>query len=189
MVSSEDKIIAAAIHHFSKKGYAATSIRDIANEANLASSALYYYVNNKQKLLVLIMEKYLKELISLAYDRVNAHNSPKNKLQELVHLHVELHGREQLVALVVDTEYRSLESEGRETIRKLRKEYEVFWQRILSDGVEQGIFQIQNVKMVSYALLAMCTGVVHWFSPDKDQTITEVGNHYAEMALGLVRAQ
>ncbi len=187
MESSEQKIIDAAIRLFAKKGFTATSIRDIANESGLASSALYYYVNNKNKLLRMIMEKYLQQIIDVANERISTCTTPSQKLQELVHLHVELHGKERFVALVVDTEYRSLEGEDRERIRALRKEYEAYWHNVLQEGVKDSSFQIQEVKLATYALLEMCTGVVHWFTPNKEQSIEQVGNRFAEMALNLVR--
>ncbi len=187
MQSSEDKIIEAAVRLFSDKGFAATSIRDIANEAGMASSALYYYVQNKNTLLVLIMGKYLKQFISMAKEKIAKQKSPSDQLKEMVRMHVVLHGEEQLVARVVDTEYRSLEGEDRTKISKLRREYEQLLQGILQEGLDKGLFDIKDVKVTSYALLEMCTGVVHWFLPDKKYSIEEVGDQFSELALQMVR--
>lgn len=46
----KETIVAAAAQLFMEKGFAATSIRDIANGAGCTTAALYYYFENKQSL-------------------------------------------------------------------------------------------------------------------------------------------
>src|SRR5690625_6859111 len=64
MNSVEETIINSAIKLFSEKGYAATSIRDIAKSVNMTSASLYHYMNTKKDLLNLIMKSYLSRLFS-----------------------------------------------------------------------------------------------------------------------------
>ncbi len=45
---SKDRILAAALALFGERGYAATSIDDIAGRAGLTKGALYYYFKDKQ---------------------------------------------------------------------------------------------------------------------------------------------
>src|SRR4249920_1132140 len=54
-LSTEEKIKAAASKVFTKKGYAATRTRDIAEEAGLNLALLNYYFRSKEKLFELVM--------------------------------------------------------------------------------------------------------------------------------------
>ena len=54
-LSTEEKIKAAARIVFTKKGYAATRTRDIAEEAGINLALLNYYFRSKEKLFELIM--------------------------------------------------------------------------------------------------------------------------------------
>jgi len=54
-LSTEEKIKAAARLVFTKKGYAATRTRDIAEEAGINLALLNYYFRSKEKLFELIM--------------------------------------------------------------------------------------------------------------------------------------
>ena len=54
-LSTEEKIKAAARTVFTKKGYAATRTRDIAEEAGINLALLNYYFRSKEKLFELIM--------------------------------------------------------------------------------------------------------------------------------------
>ena len=136
MNSVETTIINTAITLFAKKGYAATSIRDIASSVDMKSASLYYYMKNKKDLLMLIMDRYLIQLISGAEAELSELNtaSANEKLKGLIKYHVRSHGNEQLAALVVDTEYRSLEGNDRIQIKQLRKKYEKIWTNLLEEG-------------------------------------------------------
>jgi len=54
-LSTEEKIKAAARTVFTKKGYAATRTRDIAEEAGINLALLNYYFRSKEKLFELVM--------------------------------------------------------------------------------------------------------------------------------------
>jgi AcrR family transcriptional regulator len=58
-VSTEQKIRTAASAVFTKKGYAATRTRDIAEEAGINLALLNYYFRSKEKLFELIMMEKL----------------------------------------------------------------------------------------------------------------------------------
>ncbi|MHA6250744.1 TetR/AcrR family transcriptional regulator [Oceanobacillus sp. CAU 1775] len=188
-MTTEELIIKSAVKLFSQKGYAATSIRDIAAETELTSSTLYYYVKGKDQLLILIMEKYLKMLLAETESMELESKSPDEALASLIGLHVRTHGTEQLPALVVDTEYRSMVGEDREVVKGLRNEYEEKWLRVLERGVEEEVFNIPDVKVTAYALIQMCTGVAHWYVEGKRFSIEDVINQYMELGLQMVGAK
>jgi len=181
MESVEAKILNAAINLFSEKGYSATSIRDIANEVDLTSATLYHYMKNKKELLDLVMERYLNHLISGA-EKVLQHignASAEEKLGELIKYHVKTHGNERLPALVVDTEYRSLEGESKQKIKAQRNKYEQIWKDILDEGKRQGQFHFQDLHITSFAIISLCTGVAHWYRSDGRLGLDEIAEQYA----------
>lgn len=54
-------ILEAALRRFSSSGYSATSIQDIADEAELTKPTLYYYFNSKADLFSVLVEQALVE--------------------------------------------------------------------------------------------------------------------------------
>lgn len=62
-LSTEQKIIAAAREVFTKKGFAATRTRDIAEEAGINLALLNYYFGSKEKLFRIIMEEQVSEML------------------------------------------------------------------------------------------------------------------------------
>jgi AcrR family transcriptional regulator len=65
-LSSKEKIVKAAIKVFSRKGYDAASMREIALMARLTKPMIYYHFKNKKDLYLYILQKHLEEF----YDRL-----------------------------------------------------------------------------------------------------------------------
>jgi AcrR family transcriptional regulator len=62
-ISTEDRIKEAARKLFTKKGFAATRTRDIAEEAGINLALLNYYFRSKQKLFDLIMMENFRQFL------------------------------------------------------------------------------------------------------------------------------
>ena len=60
---TRDEILEAAAQIFSQKGFHAASMQDIAQAVNLRKASLYHHVNNKQEILVAILDQALDLLI------------------------------------------------------------------------------------------------------------------------------
>ncbi len=77
-----DRIIAAALISFSKKGFDKTSMDDIALESNVSKGTLYIYFESKEDLFYALCEKNLvelrKQLLSL-FDTNHELNNTKNQ--------------------------------------------------------------------------------------------------------------
>lgn len=190
MLATEEKIIQASLSLFARKGFEATSIRDIANEAKINTSTLYYYINNKEDILIGIMKSGLERLIAYGSEMIDGLESPVERIASLVQLHVMAHGVNRLSALVTDTEFRALHGANKEKVRKLRKQYEMLWSHVIKEGIRNRLFpNIRDEKIATFAILEMCTGVVHWYSPNGRLSLLEISRHFADMVLNLLGAE
>lgn len=61
-LNAEEKILTVADTLFTKNGYAATSIRDIANVAEVNLALINYYFKSKENLFSIIMKKKVRQL-------------------------------------------------------------------------------------------------------------------------------
>ena len=50
--SQRDRILKAAATCFNRKGYSGTSLKDVSRHLGLTDAALYYYVKNKEELVL-----------------------------------------------------------------------------------------------------------------------------------------
>ena len=58
IMSTKERIMDVALHMFSERGYAATSIRDICGEVGIKESTLYYHFKNKHDILDSLITKF-----------------------------------------------------------------------------------------------------------------------------------
>src|SRR5688500_7452128 len=73
--STEEKIKEAARKVFTKKGYAATRTRDIAEEADINLALLNYYFRSKEKLFDIVMTENLQQLLMVLKGVLHDQNS------------------------------------------------------------------------------------------------------------------
>ncbi len=81
--STEERIKEAAKIVFTRKGYAATRTRDIADEAGINLALLNYYFRSKEKLFDIIMMERVEKLLSVLGPIIN---DQKTKLDDKVKL-------------------------------------------------------------------------------------------------------
>ena len=61
-LSTEEQILAVAKEVFTRKGYAATRMQEIADQAEINKAMLHYYFRSKEKLFNAILEKTIAEI-------------------------------------------------------------------------------------------------------------------------------
>jgi AcrR family transcriptional regulator len=74
-VSTEERIKNAARMIFTKKGFLATTIRDIATEADINVASVNYYFRSKEKLFAFIMEETIQKLFNKIEPVLNDENT------------------------------------------------------------------------------------------------------------------
>lgn len=176
-----ESILAAAVQLFAEYGYHAAPLRDIARVAGIQAASIYHHYPNKQSLLVEIMEVYMKRLNTHLEHIIQEYQDPLQCLQQAIANHIRLHTAHKAEFFIIDTEIRALEDENRAYILSLRDTYEALLQGILKDGMAQGVFRQSDSKVVSYAIIAMCTEVAAWFRPDGRLTTQEVVTLYRQI--------
>ncbi|MFN8372152.1 MAG: helix-turn-helix domain-containing protein [Anaerolineae bacterium] len=83
-----DDIIMAAADVLQRKGYEATTMKDIASRVNLTAASLYHHFRNKDALLLAVLEAGLDLVIEQIEPLLASNKSSAEKLREMVALHV-----------------------------------------------------------------------------------------------------
>jgi AcrR family transcriptional regulator len=176
-----DKILAAAVQLFAEYGYHAATMRDIAQIAGIQAASIYYHYPSKQALLVEIMESHMRQLNTNLERIVSKSHKIQQCLFEAISNHIVLHTTYKSEFFIIDTEIRALEGDNRGMILALRDHYEDLIQGLLREGMEQGVLCKTDVKISSYAIIAMCTEVAQWFRDAGRLSVQQVIEIYFQM--------
>ena len=179
--SVRENVRAAAVQLFAEYGYHAAPLRNIARMAGIQAASIYYHYANKEALLVEIMETHMQQLNASLESILREQTDPQQRLYDAIANHIRLHTSYKAEFFIIDTEIRALEGDNRSYILSLRDRYEFLLQEILRDGMEHGVFRQSDVKVSSYAIIAMCTEVATWFRPNGRLGVQQVIDLYSQM--------
>lgn len=179
--SVRERILAAAVQLFAQYGYHAATMRDIARISGIQAASIYYHYASKQALLVEIMDTHMRNLNANLEGILQEQIPIQQRLHAAIANHIRLHTTFKAEFFIIDTEIRALEEAHRNAILSLRDEYEKMLQILLSEGMKQGIFRRVDIKVASYALIAMCTEVATWFRPGGRLSVQQVIDLYTQM--------
>ena len=141
------------------------SLRDLAAEVGIQVGSLYNHISTKQELLFELVQDHVNELLRQLDLALEGKQGPEEKLRAFVAFHVTYHMSRKREVFIANSELRSLEPKNYEAIVALRSAYEARLARILSEGVSEGVFEVVDVKVATFAILALLTGLCTWYRP------------------------
>lgn len=178
----------AAIHRIYRHGYEAMNLRDLAADVNLRVGSLYNHVPQKQEFLDTLIEGILLELLLDLKTRMAGLTEPRARLLRFVRFHIEWHTVRKEEVFIGNMELRSLAPGPYQRVRALRKEYEHYLQTILADGRKAGLWQLEDTRVTTLALLALLTGISTWYRDDGRLSQERLVRLYQRLACRLVGA-
>jgi TetR/AcrR family transcriptional repressor of nem operon len=127
----DDTVLERAAEMFWRKGYAATSIRDLADATGLGAAALYQRFADKERLFVEVLRRYADKGLAMRLARFSAVSDPVDAiagfLGELVRLSVEDPDRRGCLLVNTALDGASVSPEARDLVRERLGEAETFF--------------------------------------------------------------
>ena len=183
MGNMKNTIKTISINLFYKKGYFATSISDIAREAGIQKSSIYYHYSNKEELLFDILKITMVDLDENLESQIKGVQGAEEKMRAAIQSHVIFHMERQKEVIISDSELRGLTVDNYKNIMKMRDDYERKFQSLIKDGIEKGIFADMDFKVASYEIITMCTAVSIWFNQSGRLSKEEVAKIYVDFII------
>ena len=180
-IPRKQQIEDAASTLFRERGYAATSVRDIAHALDMQGGSLYAHVASKEDVLWAIVVR--------AADRFNAEVGPiaasdrtaARKLRKMIRAHVAVVTSAQKDAAVFLDEWRFLSPERRATIAARRDDYESLFRQAIAQGVASGEFGRVDPAQTAIVILSALNGIATWYSPKGKLTPAQIADQHADL--------
>jgi AcrR family transcriptional regulator len=181
---TKEEILEAAAQIIREKGFHAASMQDIAKAVDLQKASLYYHVSSKQEILVDLLDLALAQL-NQNIEAVVVEDLPADeKFRKALRAYLNYTAENLDLAAVLLLEHRSLEPEFRARHIPLRDRYESYWQQIIEEGIQEGIFEMLDVQLAVKAVLGVANWTVMWLNPKGKLTATEIADFSADLLLG-----
>lgn len=171
-VARIEGILSAAKRVFSRKGYEATTMEDIAAEAGFGKASLYFYFKRKEEVFLSLIKdglegqkKLLKEVMSSQLSNVERLEAVLSKFFEYVQENREfmriVHSESQKLYATTLREVRSsIIKDHRKTMEGIAK--------IVRDGIESGEFREVEPTLAAASFMGIVRSVIfNWFVKDE----------------------
>lgn len=175
-----EAVIRAAARAFNARGYHNTSIDEIAAALNVTKPTVYYYVANKEQLLLECILTGLEKVVEPFRHPRAAGVTAGAHLNEMMRHYAQAIASEYGWCMV-RAEDLGLAPASLAHIKRLKSEIDQGIRRLLEDGMRDGSLQVQDPKMTSFALAGALNWIAHWYRENQLMTPPQI----AEAFIGL----
>jgi len=176
-------ILAQAARLFDECGYYETSLTDIAAALHVTKPTLYYYVKNKEDIVVQIIERAIGAVDACA-ERARAHGSTGlERLGFFVREYVEMMNTDSgrcllgLRRVPVAPATRARTAAGYRRIDAIGRE-------LISEGIKDGSIRDCDVRLTAFALYGAMNWTPNWFHPGETLSAVEAGDALFDIFAG-----
>jgi AcrR family transcriptional regulator len=191
--SSEERWVAimdAGSEVFRRLGYSQATLEDVAREVGINRATLYYYVADKEELLIAILDEPIHRMTSDLREIAARDATPIERLRLAIQAHMRALEDNYPGLFVFLAENLHLLTVGSDRdIQINAHEYGEVMIGLIEEGIASGDFRTDlEPRLVMFAVIGMLNWTHRWYTPDGKRTLVEIGDEFAELVLQGLRA-
>ncbi|MFF5988558.1 TetR family transcriptional regulator [Prauserella flavalba] len=184
----ENEMYEQATRLFAERGFAGTSLQDIADAIGITRPALYYYVKSKDELLAkLVTEVTNGPLDELRKLIAGGDLDPVAQLRAIVEIIVRRRATQPARFRLLIRSEAELPEELTSAYDDSRRAVLKTIAEVIEDGIRAGLFRPVDARVAALGVLGMCNWVAWWFHPDGRDNADDVTEQLADMAIAALR--
>ncbi len=182
-----EMILSHAAQLFAQRGYAGTSMNEVAAACGVSKATLYHYVIDKHDLAVRIAEEHVLRLEALVNDTLQAHADPEQRLHALIRGFGQEYAQAQNAHRVLTEDVRFLREQDQQRILDVeRRVVAAFAQTIAQVRGEPADSALG--KPLAMLLFGMINWTFTWLKPGGTLDHDAIGTMVSQLFFGGVRA-
>ncbi|MEL6667336.1 MAG: TetR/AcrR family transcriptional regulator [Bacteroidota bacterium] len=185
MVSERKReIISVASSLIRRQGYAAVTMRTLAQEVGVKAASLYNHITSKQEILAHIILGVAQSFTEGMAVAKAMDAQPLDKIKQLISLHIEITIQQTSDMEVMQNNWMYLEGESMAQYKQSRNQYEADLRQIISAGIVDGSIRNVNPELLIYSLLSPLRYLYVWFPRQKTLDAEQLKDELASVLLG-----
>jgi len=187
-ITRKEQIINTATDLFKDKGFAGTSMRDLATRVGIEAASLYSHISSKDEILQTICfgiaHKFLHHI-----DQVIAMPEATNedKLNAAIKGHVKIIIEDTNATSVFWSEWKYMAEPWLTDFSNMQSRYEHKFKSILERGENDNEFSVDDPTFTTMAILSSLNGLQKWRT--YTQNPQELGDSFAEMFISGIKSK
>lgn len=176
------QILQVAERLFSKQGFFATSMDDIADAIGLTKPAIYHYFKAKDDILVQIRQRNIDEMLELARPVLDSDAAAVNKLRAILIAHTNRVITRRSVNKIYFEEASAVTGARARPIARAEEGYEEDLRKLYAQGIADGELRDVDPGIAVATILGSCNWSYRWFRPRGELSTMEM----AELIVSLL---
>ncbi len=166
-----------------KQGYEKTSVRQVAKQAKVALSGLYYYITGKEDLLFLIQFHTFDSLVTALKERLAASDSPDDALRAVIGTHLDHFIVHMDELKVCARELETLTGKQHRKVFALRREYFDMTLSVVRDLIEHNGGRL-DPEIATLSLFGALNWMYQWYNPKREVSADRLEAELTQLFLG-----
>lgn len=172
--SPKGRLQQASAKLFKEKGFAKTTVRDIAAAVGIQSGSIFHHFNNKEQILKTVIVDAILRVLAPMKEILSASQDIEQQFKCLILCELNAIHDEQLDGFrLMVSEWRSLSDENRDEILTLREEYEQIWLEILTLAQQNGLVHIESFYLRGFIRGALIE-TSNWYKPNGNLSLEDL---------------
>lgn len=178
-----EQLLSIATRLIASRGYSATTVRDIADEAGILSGSLYHHFSSKEAILQEILSVFMERLLNRFEEIAGEGGEPRDVLDRLIeHAFHTIEVDSATVALYQNESSFLSTQPGFEFLSAKSNRIEQIWLGAIEDGQKAGVFRETIDAGVAYRFIRDSVwSTVRWFRPGGRHTAASVTQHFLDL--------
>ncbi len=183
-VETRRRVLVAFGDLLTERGYDAVRLADVATRAGIGRTAIYNHFADKEAILLAFAMDETQQYVDAIRGALGEAEGPVQKLRTYVRMHVAL-SREMHMGLGPQL-YSVLSRDALLHMREHVIVVEDLLRRVLSDGMDEGAFVVDDLRATTALVLACLQGrqVTHGEGPERDSAVA-VTERFVLRAVGV----
>jgi AcrR family transcriptional regulator len=185
--SKKGLILQRAATMFRERGFAASSMRDLAETVGIEAASLYNHIRSKNE----ILESISFEVANLFNEKLQEVESNRqstiNKIESILRFHIEQMIDNYEKVIVCDREWRHLDEPFRANFQSQRRSYRKRFAAILEEGIAKGEIRRIDAPTAVLVMLHAVNGIESWHRSKTKISADELSNHMIRILIDGLR--
>ncbi len=172
--SAKGRLLGEARKLFKQKGFAKTTVRDIASEVGILSGSIFHHFPNKEDILRCVMEETICVSLARLKSELHGVETVEAQIKTLIRCELDaIYGRHGQDFTILVSEWRSLKPDNQAKVLELREVYEKLWHQVFNDAQTQDLSPLGGVLLRSFVRGAL-VDTINWYNPEGELTLEQL---------------
>lgn len=180
-------VLQAAAQLFNERGFHATSLDDIAARLNVSKPTLYYYVKNKDEILLQCVRQGLEMTLEGIEASRQAGGNAVDQLRACMQAYANI-VMQPFGMCLIRVGDEEVPEPSRSELRRMKSEIDLAFRRLVAQGVQEGSLQPCDPKMTAFVIAGALSWIGRWYQPGGEYTPEQIAEQcIATLCEGVLR--